>query len=75
MSQGSQESCLEVSLVVEEEDETVSEEGNDLVDGVKTAPLHPLGDGHAGVLEAQLLQDVIHPHRIYLLPSPRQQPA
>ena len=60
-------------LVLQGGAQLLDEDGQHLVQRVHDAALQPLGDGGAGVVEAQLLQDVVHPHRVDLTARPRDQ--
>ena len=44
--------------------------GEYLVQRVHAASLQPLGDSNAGVGETKLVQDVVHPVRLYLTSGP-----
>ena len=53
----------------------VGQHGQHLVQWVHSSTLHPLGDGEPGVLEAQLLKDVVHADWVDPLSGPGNQPV
>lgn len=66
--------ALLVLLVLQGGAELLDEHRQHLVQRVHHAPLQPLGNGGAGVVEAQFLQDVVHAHRVDLAPRPGDEP-
>lgn len=52
----------------------LNENGKNFIQRVHHSPLQPLGNCSPGMVESQLLQDVVHPHRIDLTARPRDQP-
>lgn len=62
-------------LVLQGRAQLLDEHRQHLVQGVHHAALQPLGDGGAGVVEAQLLQDVVHTDGVDLPAGPGDQPA
>lgn len=65
---------LPLLLVLQRRAQLLDEHREHLVQRVHHAALQPLGDGGAGVVEAELLQDVVHAHRVDLPARPRDEP-
>lgn len=64
---------LPLLLVLQRRAQLLDEHRQHLVQRVHHAALQPLGDGGASVVEAQLLQDVVHAHRVDLPARPRDE--
>lgn len=67
-------SAFLVLLVLQGRAQLLDEHRQHFVQRVHHAALQPLGDGGPGVVEAQLLQDVVHAHRVDLTPGPGDEP-
>lgn len=66
--------ALLVLLILQGRAQLLDEHRQHLVQRVHHASLQPLGNRGPGVVEAQLLQDVVHAHRVDLTPRPGDEP-
>lgn len=66
---------LPLLLVLQRRAQLLDEHREHLVQRVHHAALQPLGDGGPGVVEAELLQDVVHAHRVDLPARPGDEPG
>lgn len=64
---------LPLLFILQRSAQLLDEHREHLVQRVHHAALQPLGDGGPGVVEAQLLQDVVHAHRVDLPARPRDE--
>lgn len=67
-------SSFPLSLVLQRGAHLLYQHRQDLVQGVHHSSLEPLGNCSSGMMEAELLQDVVHSHGIDLPPGPGNQP-
>lgn len=66
--------ALLLLLVLQRRAQLLNEHRQHLVQRVHHASLQPLGDGRPGVVEAQLLQDVVHADRVDFTARPGDEP-
>lgn len=66
--------ALLLLLVLQRRAQFLDEHRQHLVQRVHHASLQPLGDGRPGVVEAQLLQDVVHADRVDFTARPGDEP-
>lgn len=67
--------ALLLLLVLQRRAQLLDEHRQHLVQRVHHASLQPLGDGRPGVVEAQLLQDVVHADRVDFTARPGDEPG
>lgn len=61
-------------LVLQSRAQFLDKNRQDFIQRVHHSSLQPLGDCGSGVMETQLLQNVVHSYRIDLTARPRDQP-